>query len=123
MTISNTNGEHYLFSELKSLLNTDESLFNFLESSALDGVWFWDLEEPENGWMSPTFWKILGFDPDSKRHLRSEWQDLVNREDVKDALDNLEQHYATPSSMFDQIIRYTHKNGHTVWVRCRGVAI
>jgi PAS domain S-box-containing protein len=123
LTISNTNGEHYLFSELKSLLNTDESLFNFLESSALDGVWFWDLEEPENGWMSPTFWKILGFDPVSKRHLRSEWQHLVNREDLKDALDNLEQHYANPSSMFDQIIRYSHKNGHTVWVRCRGVAI
>ena len=36
---------------------------------------------------------------------------------------NLENHYADEGSTFDQVMRYTHKSGHIVWVRCRGVAI
>ena len=123
MAITNISSDHYLFTELKSLLKSDDRLFNFIESSALDGVWFWDLENPENGWMSPTFWKILGYDPTSKQHLKSEWQSIVNKDDVKVALQNLEEHYADERSTFDQVVRYTHKSGHIIWVRCRGVAI
>ena len=123
MAITNISSDHYLFTELKSLLKSDDRLFNFIESSALDGVWFWDLENPENGWMSPTFWKILGYDPTSKKHLKSEWQSIVNKDDIKIALQNLEDHYADERSTFDQVVRYTHKSGHIIWVRCRGVAI
>ncbi len=123
LALTNISSDHYLFTELKDLLKSDDRLFNFIESSALDGVWFWDLENPEKGWMSPTFWKILGYDPTSKQHLRSEWQNIVNQDDVKLALQNLENHYADESSIFDQVMRYTHKSGHTIWVRCRGISI
>ncbi|NDW16094.1 PAS domain-containing protein [Alteromonas genovensis] len=123
LALTNIGSDHYLFTELKDLLKSDDRLFNFIESSALDGVWFWDLENPEKGWMSPTFWKILGYDPTSKQHLKSEWQNIVNKDDVKVALQNLESHYADKDSTFEQVMRYTHKSGHTIWVRCRGVAI
>jgi PAS domain S-box-containing protein len=123
LAISNNSSDHYLFTELKSLLKSDDRLLNFIESSALDGVWFWDLENPEKGWMSPTFWKILGYDPASKQHLKSEWQDIVNKDDVKSAVQHLERHYAGEDSTFDQVMRYTHKSGNIIWVRCRGVAI
>ena len=123
MALTNISSDHYLFTELNDLLKSDDRLFNFIESAALDGVWFWDLENPEQGWMSPTFWKILGYDPTSKQHLKSEWQNIVNQDDVKVALQNLENHYADEGSTFDQVMRYTHKSGHIVWVRCLGVAI
>jgi PAS domain S-box-containing protein len=123
LALTNISSDHYLFTELNDLLKSDDRLFNFIESAALDGVWFWDLENPEQGWMSPTFWKILGYDPTSKQHLKSEWQNIVNQDDVKVALQNLENHYADEGSTFDQVMRYTHKSGHIVWVLCRGVAI
>jgi PAS domain S-box-containing protein len=73
--------------------------------------------------MSPRFWGLLGFDPADKEHLAAEWQDLINPEDLEVALDNFTKHCADPNHPYDQIVRYRHKEGSTVWVRCRGIAI
>ncbi|WP_286240809.1 GGDEF domain-containing protein [Neptuniibacter halophilus] len=114
---------HYLEQELTQLLQTDSGLFRFLESSTLDGLWFWDLENPDNEWFSEGFWKTLGFDPAGKKHLASEWQDLINPDDLKLSLENFHAHCADPSHPYDQVVRYRHQDGSTVWVRCRGMAI
>jgi len=36
---------------------------------------------------------------------------------------NFKKHLEDPDHPYDQIVRYTHKNGTSVWVRCRGIAI
>ncbi len=115
--------ENYLQNELYGLINNDTSVFEFIQSGSLDGIWYWDLENPENEWMSPKFWKILGYNPDEKKHLASEWQDIIFQEDLKLAAENLEKHCADPDHPYDQIVRYRHKNGSTIWIRCRGLAI
>jgi len=115
--------ENYLQNELYDLINNDTSVFEFIQSGSLDGIWYWDLENPENEWMSPKFWKILGYNPDEKKHLASEWQDIIFQEDLKLAAENLEKHCADPDHPYDQIVRYRHKNGSTIWIRCRGLAI
>ena len=115
--------ENYLKSELYELVKTDTSIFEFIQSGSLDGMWYWDLEHMENEWMSPKFWEILGYDPSEKKHLSSEWQDIINPEDLALAKENITKHLADPSHPYDQIVRYTHKNGSTVWIRCRGLAI
>lgn len=112
-----------LQAELEELVRTDATIFHFLESSCLDGIWFWDLENPEEEWMSPNFWRTLGHDPAEKKHLASEWQDLIDPDDLQLAFVNFEAHCADPNHPYDQIVRYTHQNGSTVWVRCRGVVI
>ena len=73
--------------------------------------------------MSPAFWQTLGYQPSSKQHLSSEWQEIINQDDLKKAVDNFEKHCADPNHPYDQIVRYSHKNGKTVWIRCRGLAI
>ncbi len=119
----NRNDGSYLKDELYELLQKDSSLFEFLQNGSLDGVWYWDLESPENEWMSPRFWQVLGYDPSEKKHLVSEWQDLIHPDDLKTAIENLQAHCRNPKHPYDQIVRYRHKNGSTVWVRCRGIAI
>ncbi len=114
---------HYLERELYELVQQDRSIFEFLQRGSLDGVWYWDITAPENEWMSPRFWELLGFDPAKKEHLAKEWQDLVNPEDLEVALSNFKKHCADPSHPYDQVVRYFHKDGSTVWVRCRGIAI
>ncbi|MGO1369099.1 hypothetical protein [Senegalia sp. (in: firmicutes)] len=61
--------ESYLKTELYNLVNNDTSIFEFIQSGSLDGIWYWDLENPENEWMSSKFWEILGYNPDKKNTL------------------------------------------------------
>ena len=114
---------NYLKEELYSLIKSDSELFDFIQDGSLDGIWYWDLEHPENEWMSDKFWEIFGYDPQTKKHLASEWQDMIFKEDLEVALDNFQKHYEDPNHPYDQIVRYRHKNGSTVWVRCRGIMI
>lgn len=113
----------YLKNELYDLINKDMSIFEFIQSGSLDGIWYWDLENLEMEWMSPKFWETLGYDPEEKKHLSSEWQDIIFQEDLKLAIENFEKHCSDPSHPYDQIVRYRHKNNSTVWIRCRGLAI
>ena len=114
---------HYLERELFERLRTEPGLFEFLQQGSLDGIWYWDLESRDNEWMSARFWGVLGYDPGEKAHLASEWQSVIFHEDLEVALANLDAHLADPDQAYDQVVRYRHKNGSTVWVRCRGIAI
>ncbi len=113
----------YLKKELYELIRTDKSIFDFIQESSFDGLWYWDLENPENEWMNEKFWTVLGYDPAEMPHKSSAWQSIINHDDLKVALDNFTKHCENPNHPYDQIVRYKHKNGSTVWIRCRGLAI
>lgn len=115
--------ENYLKEELYNLVKSDSNIFDFIQSGSLDGIWYWDLENPENEWMSPKFWETLGYNPEEKTHKASEWQDIIFQEDLKLAIENFEKHLADSNHPYDQVVRYKHKNNSTVWIRCRGLAI
>lgn len=115
--------QHYLEKELKEKLATDPALFQFLQTNCLDGVFFWDLEDQEHKWMSDNFWKVIGYDPESKQHTLSDWRKVINQEDMNNALINFKLHCENPSHPYDQEVRYIHSDGSTVWVRCRGIAL
>lgn len=114
---------HYLRVELHELIQQEPTIFEFLQQATLDGVWYWDLVNPEHEWMSPEFWILLGYSPEKKQHLASEWQDLIHPDDLVVTQRNLEKHLANPAHPYDQIVRFTKKSGKTIWVRCRGLAI
>ncbi|NEV92971.1 PAS domain-containing protein [Psychroflexus sp. YR1-1] len=114
---------NYLKKELYELIKTDESIFDFIQESSLDGLWYWDLEQPEEEWMNPKFWAVLGYDHREMPHKASAWQHIIHPEDLKLATENLIKHCENPDHPYNQTVRYTHKNGSTVWIRCRGLAI
>lgn len=123
VNISNTDKDYYLKKELYRLLKTDDKIFEFIQNICLDGLWFWDIEKPENEWMNPMFWKTLGYNPDEMPHNPSAWQDIMNKDDLKLAKDSIEKHLSDENHPYDQIVRYRHKDGHIVWIRCKGKAI
>lgn len=115
--------DNYLKKELYELFVNDVNIFEFIQSGSLDGIWYWDLENIENEWMSPKFWETLGYEPKEKKHQSTEWQNIIFQEDLKLASENFVKHCENPNHPYDQIVRYKHKNGSTVWIRCRGLAI
>ncbi|UII32875.1 PAS domain S-box protein [Fulvivirga ulvae] len=114
---------NYLQKELYELIKSDHSIFSFIQRASLDGIWYWDLLNPENEWMDNKFWETLGYNPKEMPHKASAWQDIINNDDLQIAIDNFNKHCADPNHPYDQVVRYHHKNGSTVWVRCRGMAI
>lgn len=115
--------QHYLQRELYDRIRTDTKLFDFLQASSLDGLWYWDLENPEHEWMNADFWKLFGIDPETKAHKATEWKELIHPDDLDAALENFRKHLSDPSNPYDQIVRYRHADGSTVTVRCRGMAL
>ncbi|GAB5520079.1 MAG: hypothetical protein RhofKO_23300 [Rhodothermales bacterium] len=109
--------------ELYDLVQHDPAIFEFLQAGSLDGIWYWDLTNPEIEWMSPRFWHVFGYDPATKPHRADAWQDMIHPEDLELALENFNKHCADPSHPYDQIVRYRHQDGSMVWVRCRGLVI
>ncbi len=109
-----SDSEHYLRRELYQLVRSDPHLFEWLQAGSLDGVWYWDLEDGDQEWMSPRFWSVLGVDPATKEHRASEWQDLIHEEDRRVALENAKRHLDDPSHPYDQVVRYRHADGSTV---------
>jgi|GEM_PF-3979191 len=112
---------HYLEKELRELIKADESVFDFLQNSTLDGLWYWDLKNQDEEWMNSTFWEILGYDPAEMPHKASSWMGIMNPDDLEIARQKIAEHMKHPDRPYDQITRYRHADGHTVWIRCRGV--
>ncbi len=113
----------YLKKELYELIQSDERIFDFIQECSLDGLWYWDLENPENEWMNARFWTVLGYNPDEMPHKSSAWKGIINQDDLKVANENFVKHCENPNHPYDQIVRYIHKDGSTKWIHCRGLAI
>ncbi|GLQ06347.1 sensor histidine kinase [Sneathiella chinensis] len=114
---------HYLESEIRALAQSDPKVDNFLTHTAGDGLWCLDMENPEIEWMDTTFWEMLGYDPDEKEHLSSEWMKCIHPDDIEIALKHFELHCADETFPFDHIVRYFHKSGTILWFQSRGIAI
>ena len=74
------------------LIKSDSTVFDFLQEATIDGLWFWDLDRPENEWMNPKFWTTLGYEPEEMPHKSSAWQDIIFQEDLKNIYKNFAEH-------------------------------
>ncbi|TCO76735.1 PAS domain-containing hybrid sensor histidine kinase/response regulator [Chromatocurvus halotolerans] len=115
--------DNYLKTELYEQIRKDDDLFDFIQDTCLDGLWYWDLEHPENEWMNARFWRVLGYDPDEMPDSPDAWQGIVNESDLAATTENFNRHLENGNYPFDQTIRYRHRDGSTVWIRCHGKAI
>lgn len=113
----------YLKEELDDLVGGTGGPFEFIVDGSLDGIWLWDLQNPEWEWMSPGFWRLFGIDPETMPHRADAWQHLIFEEDLAVAIRNFQTHLADPAHPYDQIVRYRHADGGVVTLRCRGLAI
>jgi PAS domain S-box-containing protein len=112
-----------LEAEFLGLTKRDRLILEFLGMGCLDGVWYWDMEDPARGWISPQFWEFLGYDPAARAPTRSSWLDVLHADDHVSAHRNFEKLAANPDQPIDTVLCYHHANGSLKWVRRRGVAL
>ena len=108
---------HYLKEELFSLIRSDESIFDFVYDDSCDALTFLDLRNPEEEWISPAFWKLLGYDRTVKQHKSSERFSITNFPDNSgDERGVLKLIRVTQTA---GVIQYRHSDGSLVSIRCR----
>ena len=112
-----------LKAEFYQLVHGNPEIFEFIRASSLDGMWYWDLENPNEEWTDDRFWAALGYDETTTPQAPLAWQQHIFPEDFDLSIENLQQHLIDPMHPYDQIVRFRHKNGSTVWMRSRGKVI
>jgi PAS domain S-box-containing protein len=115
--------ENYLKKELFDLVKINDDIFNFLKDGILDGLWYLDVENPGGEWMCPNFKKTFGYEDHEIENNTNWWQENIHPEDLPIALENFSKHCDDKNHKYDQVVRYYHKNGSIVWIRCRGIGI
>lgn len=109
--------------ELFDFIQKDVQIFDFIFSAVLDGIWYLDVEEPERKWLSPNFLQTLGYPKDDAFSISLSWVELLYEEDLEAIVVHLKKHLEDPHKPYDQVVRYRHKEGHTVYLRSRGMAL
>ncbi len=96
-------GADYLREELYRRVREEPQIFDFLQDGSLDGIWYWDIEQPEHEWMSPRLKQVFGYRDDEVANTPQWWQDNIHPGDLAVALDNFTKHCEDPSHAYDQI--------------------
>ena len=107
------------FKDLSNLSDREKDMFLVLDHIS-EGFWVWYIPQ-DYEYMSPRFWDILGYLPHEKKSHPSEWQKLIHQNDLPVLLENFNRHVQSRGEVpFSMDVRYTHKKGHTIWIKCEG---
>ena len=115
--------EHYLLRELRARLQTDRDLFWLLTDEVSDGIWYFDLENEEEAWLSKGFRALFGYTEEEMPNSRSKLGEFIHPDDVELAYERYRSQLDNAGSTYGQLLRYKHKDGGYVWVRSRGLII
>ncbi len=112
-----------LEADLRRRFRAQPALFSEFQDSMLDGIWYSVPGVENEEWLSPQFWKTLGYDPEEMLRRPGAWRDIIDQDDFAATVENAQRHISDPNVPFDQIIRYRRADGDIAWIRCRGFAI
>jgi len=101
----------------------EQNTIDFILESVYDGYWDWHIQENYE-YMSPRFWQMFGYDPSEKSMDPKEWMSIIFPEDLEIALRIFDKHTKSRGIIpYNLECRYKHKDGHTVYVICKGKVI
>lgn len=109
--------------ELYNLIQSEATIFDFIQEHTLDGLLYWNMENLSEGWINDKFWTTLGYDPEEMADQPTAWRQLINPDDLELASINFKKHFENPEHSIEQIVRYTHKSGQILWIKIKGIAI
>lgn len=93
-----------------------------LESS-LAGFWDWNMVTNEE-YLSPRFKEMFGYADHEMENTPEAWQKIAFQEDLPGMFEKFQKHVESKGkTSFNSVVRYRHKNGKTIWVRCNGKVV
>lgn len=85
-----------------------------------DGFWQWHVKDGKE-FLSPRFWDTLGYGTANRQHRPESWMKVIHPDDLPGVMANLKAHIESHGAVpYYNTVRYTHREGHDVWIVCRG---
>jgi PAS domain S-box-containing protein len=107
------------YSTVKDLQFISQNVFE----CSMAGFWDWDMISNEE-YLSPRFKEMFGYADHEMENNHESWQAIVFKEDLQPMFDLFDQHVDSKGVIpFETMIRYHHKNGRTIYVRCNGKVV
>jgi len=113
----------YLGNELHELQQSNSTVFDFIQESALSGLWFWDLDDESRKWANAKFWQTMGYDPAAMPDQAEAWGAVIGPEDIGATDQHTAECIENHTYSFDQVVQGTHCNGSMVWLHCWGLVL
>jgi PAS domain S-box-containing protein len=106
---------------------TDHNDLKFLSESALEsslaGYWDWNMLNDQE-YLSPRFKEMFGYEDSEMENKPEAWQKIAFPEDLPIMFASFQKHIDSKGTIpFKSIVRYHHKNGGIIWVRCNGKVV
>ena len=110
--------DNYLQTEFYDLLKNDVSISKWLSENIIDGIWYCDLEQPENLWISGSFWKSLGYTTEEEEGA---FKSSKNEMDL--AIQLFTECPSDHGKSFDAVFQFSNKVQELVPIQGSGKAI
>ena len=108
---------------IQSLIETNESVRQLLNTGIDNGLWLVYLDNPSVTHATANFWETLGVSAKDASNRTSEWQKLVHPDDLKSRLKYFSEVAKGTSDKYDIVGRFKKNDDTTIWIRCRAIAI
>ena len=109
--------------EEQMTLNDSKLTIKFVLESSLAGFWDWNLLSNEE-YLSPRFKEMFGYKEHEMENSPDSWQKIAFPEDLQVMIEAFDTHIKSKGAIpFKSIVRYNHKNGKIIWVRCIGKVV
>lgn len=103
-------------------LRLSEERFDLAVRGSGAGIWDWSDVTKNEMWFSPRIYELLGYPEGENEKPFSHLNELIHAEDMPATAKALAAHFSGQQP-YDVEYRVRHRNGHYLWLRCRGKAI
>ncbi|NWH06664.1 GAF domain-containing protein [Desulfobacter latus] len=100
-----------LKNRLQDFIKKDVSILELMATETISGLLFKDLSMEKAEYISPGFWKSLGFSPDSHMHMSTEWGKLLDESNHDLLVNHLDKEG-------EVVLRFRRKEGTIEPYRC-----
>ncbi|WP_198012040.1 PAS domain S-box protein [Gillisia sp. CAL575] len=104
-----------------NLLKNDPKILQWISENVVNGIWYGDINYPENLWISDSFWKSLGYAQEEKssfRHLEG----ILEETEAINAF-NLLKESTKPNRNFESFFNFRSKEDQSVLLEGRSKVI
>ena len=105
----------------EAALRKSEERFALAVQGANDGLWDWNLVEPESTFFSDRLRQILGYE--GLQLQISDFTERVHPNDAERVKTAIKQYISRKIPVFEIIYQIRHRKGHYLWVLVRGTGV